>query len=83
MTEFVTVGAEYETATYAAIQGGIVLNVVAVAVDADGNDVYGFCNGEYAKSFDYFIRVDLLDPEPGMSWLYDGTAFSPPVVVEE
>lgn len=32
----------------------------------------------FSKGFDYLIRVDQMDPRPGIGWAYDGAIFTAP-----
>lgn len=60
---------------YAQIKNGIVENVIIL------DDVALI--PKFSEGFDYFIRVDEMDPQPGVLWLYDGEKFSPPVAPSE
>jgi hypothetical protein len=56
--------------TYAQILGGLVQNTIIID---DPSMVPTFSDG-----FDYCIRIDTLDPVPGIGWGYDGSNFTPP-----
>jgi len=36
----------------------------------------------FSEGFDAFIRIDELNPQPGVRWTYDGTSFTPPIEPE-
>ena len=55
---------------YALVQGTIVVNTIVVS------------DPEFLKSlvgFTAIVRIDDLDPVPGMLWQYIGGVFSPPL----
>lgn len=54
---------------YAQVKDGVVKNTLVLD---DASIEHLFLVG-----FDYLIRVDILDPQPGPGWKYDGTNFSP------
>lgn len=54
--------------TFAQIKNGVVKNVITLD-DITLQDLF-------AQGFDYFIRIDTLDPHPGVRWLYDAVADS-------
>lgn len=54
---------------YALIRSGVVVSRIV----ADANFI-----SSIQSQYDHCIRVDQLDPEPGLGWLYDGVLFSPP-----
>ena len=56
--------------TYAQISDGVVENTIIL------DDVSLI--PQFAAGFDYFVRIDELDPVPGIGWSYDGNNFSPP-----
>lgn len=56
---------------WARIKKGIVTNCI-VLDDLSLKDLF-------SEGYDYFIRVDELDPQPGIAWSYDGKTFSPPI----
>lgn len=33
----------------------------------------------FLEGFDYLIRIDNLDPQPGIGYSFDGQSFSPPI----
>lgn len=35
----------------------------------------------FSAGFQYFIQVDILNPQPDVGWTYDGTTFSPPMPI--
>ena len=72
----IVIGNDGIQASYACIDSGVVINTVAVSVDADGNDLNGYLV-EAAKMWT-MVRVDTLQPQPSIGWTYDGTAFTPP-----
>lgn len=55
---------------YAQISEGVIQNRIVI----DDPDIVQY----FLEGYDYIIRVDDLDPEPQMGWLYDGMVFSPP-----
>ncbi len=32
----------------------------------------------FSEGFDYFVRIDEMDPRPGPQWLFDGQVFTNP-----
>lgn len=59
---------------YACILNGVVENTIV----ADPEFVE-----RIASQWDHVIRIDQLDPQPGMGWLYDGEVFTNPFAPEE
>lgn len=59
---------------WARIKDGIVTNCI-VLDDLSLKDLF-------SEGYDYFIRVDELDPQPGIAWSYDGKVFNPPIQPE-
>lgn len=59
---------------YALIKSGIVENTII----ADE----GFI-AMIASEWDHCVRVDEMDPQPGIGWSYDGSVFTAPVIPEE
>lgn len=57
---------------YAQILGGYVKNTIVLS---DSSLIPNFSSG-----FDYFIKIDNLNPQPGVGWPYDGNNFSSPPV---
>jgi len=55
---------------FALIQNGLVENVIV----ADANFISGI-----SGQWQYCVRIDQLDPVPGIGWTYDGANFAPPV----
>jgi hypothetical protein len=52
---------------YALVKAGVVVNTI-------------LADATFAASltgYDYVVRVDTLDPQPSIGWLYDGTTFTP------
>lgn len=58
---------------YALIKNGIIENTIV----ADANFISIIEN-----NWDSCIRIDELDPMPGISWTYDGNNFSEPIIEE-
>lgn len=61
---------------YAQIIGGFIVNTA----DADNDDILIFLmiNSTTAEPYDAVLRIDTLDPMPGIGWSFDGTTFSAP-----
>jgi len=55
---------------YAQIKNNVVFNTIVI----DENSPMDLLS----EGFDYFIRIDNLQPCPGIRWGYDGAEFSPP-----
>lgn len=60
---------------YAQIKNNLVVNCI-VADDETPMDIF-------SAGYDYFIRIDNLNPIPGIGWSYDGTTFIAPVIPYE
>jgi hypothetical protein len=58
---------------FALIKNGVVENTIVA------DEVFA---AAIAAQYDFVIRVDELDPRPGIGWLYDGENFSQPVIEE-
>lgn len=54
---------------FALIKNGIIMNCIV----AD----QGFID-LISSQWDYCIRIDEIDPRPGINWTYDGENFNPP-----
>lgn len=60
---------------YAQIDSGLIVNVI-VLEDINLSHLFN-------DDFDHFVRIDNLEPVPGISWSYDGAVFTPPPAPEE
>lgn len=60
---------------YAQIKNNLVVNCI-VADEETPMDIF-------SAEYDYFIRIDSLNPTPGIGWSYDGTTFIAPVIPYE
>lgn len=61
---------------YAQINNGKVINTIVV----DSTTPLDL----FSREYDYFFRIDLLSPMPGINWIYDGQNFSaPPQQIDE
>lgn len=56
---------------FAQIKDGIVKNII-VLDDLSLEDLF-------SEGFDFFIRIDEMEIQPGVHWIYDGIEFMPPV----
>lgn len=54
---------------YALISNGVVQNIIV----ADANFIAGI-----SANWQHCVRIDQLDPVPGIGWSYDGATFTPP-----
>jgi len=59
---------------YALIKSGVVENIILA--DAEFISII-------ASSWDHCVRLDEIDPCPGMGWTYENGTFSAPVESEE
>lgn len=57
---------------YAQIKNGVVINAIVVDDDTPLE--------LFSEGFDYFLRIDDINPTPGIGYLYDGNEFSTPPV---
>lgn len=57
---------------YAQIKDGLISNTLALE---DASLV-----GLFSTGFDSLVRVDKLDPQPGIGWSYNGKVFAPPAI---
>lgn len=55
---------------YAQIKDGIVQNTIVLDDPS--------LEGVFSQGYDYFLRVDNLDSQPGVGWSYDGQNFTAP-----
>lgn len=54
---------------YALIKNGVVINCIVA------DETFA---AHIRPQYDFVIRVDELDPQPGIGWLYDGDEFTAP-----
>lgn len=65
---------------YAAIKNGKIVNVIAVDPEPKSYGLAStenFFESQSAKQYDQFVRIDNLESEPHIGWLYDGKIFTP------
>lgn len=55
---------------YAQILNGIIENIIVLDDPS--------LSSLFSQGFDYFIRIDNLNPVPQIGWLYNGSSFSDP-----
>ena len=60
---------------FAQISNQLIVNTIILS---DESMLNLFLNDQFGNPFDYVLRIDMIYPQPGIGWTFDGIQFYPP-----